>query len=387
MLTKSPKKISKVLVFSPFYPPHMGGLESHSYEFNQRLAKLGNSVFVLTPNIPGVSPHATRENNLIVNRFPAFEIVANYPFPKFWHPEFVRMISDAVKFRPQVVVSRTRFFLTSLMALLYSRIFSVKWVHIEHGSDHVKVSNPLTNLFALSYDLIFGKLIFNTSSVNVAISSSVKKFIQKFDNRDIPVIYRGINTRQIDDIRPNTDISVKNPQKLKFIYTGRLYKWKGVENTIKAISSLPLASRQKIQFFVVGEGEDLLALKAISGPEIVFMGPQKWENTISMLKACDVYIHSALPGGGLSTSLIEAAYCNLSLIATPNEGAGEIIGLCQNVYSLDSPDYRGIAKGIEHFLVQKTSHKKKKNLKIQKMFSWTSCINRYIYIINNLCAE
>ena len=49
------------------------------------------------------------------------------------------------------------------------------------------------------------------------------------------------------------------------------------------------------------------------------------KKAIGILKISNIYIHSSYPGGGLSTSLLEAMLCGCSVIATPNEGADEII--------------------------------------------------------------
>ena len=51
------------------------------------------------------------------------------------------------------------------------------------------------------------------------------------------------------------------------------------------------------------------------------LGGIKWEEAIGILKISDIYIHSSFPGGGLSTSLLEAMNCKCAVIATKNEGA------------------------------------------------------------------
>ena len=41
-----------LLVFAGYYPPHIGGLESHSDEFNKYLSQKGVDITVFTPRLP-----------------------------------------------------------------------------------------------------------------------------------------------------------------------------------------------------------------------------------------------------------------------------------------------------------------------------------------------
>ena len=112
-----------LLIFSPYYPPHTGGLESHSEEFNRSLAKSGVLITVFTPNLP-VSTITGEETipGIHVIRYPAFEIVSNFPAPKVWLPLFWKQFLLLKKTDFNFVISRTRFFLTSFLAVSYTHL-------------------------------------------------------------------------------------------------------------------------------------------------------------------------------------------------------------------------------------------------------------------------
>jgi glycosyltransferase involved in cell wall biosynthesis len=374
----------RLLIFSPSYPPRIGGLESHTDEFNKHLAK--KNIFQITVFTPRL-PSNTKENEFLnkkikIIRFPAFEIIPNYPLPKFWTLKFWKLLFYLHRQNFDIVISRTRFFVSSFVALIYAKTTSKKFIHIEHGSDFVKLSSKFKSLIAKAYDYTVGRLIFKYSDLNISISQAVQKFIYKFDKRTSPIIYRGLDMKQIEKISNNKKIVNEYPDKIIITFAGRLYKWKGVDQIIKAINTLPPSYQKKIIFLIIGNGEDFVQLKKIAknNPVIKFLGNQSREKTIGFLKSSQIYIHSAYPGGGLSTSLLEAMYCRNAIIATPNEGAKEVIS--DNVNGLLIPNNQPAlikAKLIDLInnpvKIKKFSGSAHKYIK--ENFSWEKSIQKY----------
>ena len=91
-----------------------------------------------------------------------------------------------------------------------------------------------------------------------------------------------------------------------------------MENSILAVKSLPKELKEKIVFLIIGDGEDFFRLQKLTESEncIKMLGNLPREKVWSILKSSDIYLHSANPGGGLSTSLLEAMYCRCAVIAT-----------------------------------------------------------------------
>jgi len=375
----------KLLVFCPYYPPHIGGLESHADEFNKYLSQKGVDITVFTPRLPkDASETETRYRDVKIIRFPAFEIISNYPLPKFWSLRFWKMFGRLFENDFDIVISRTRFFSTSLLAIFYAKIKRKKWIHIEHGSDFVCLSSSFKTEMAKLYDYTFGRLIFRASDLNISISKAVQKFVYKFDRRESPIIYRGINFGEIEGIKSAEELKKRYEGKIIISFAGRLYKWKGVENSIKAFKFLSEEMRKKVVFLIIGNGEDQERLKKLAENEegIVFLGGISREKTISILKISDIYLHSAYPGGGLSTSLLEALYCGCGVIATPNEGAEEIIEDNKNGFLIKESDSKLIVEKIKEMLNRNSEEQKiyAKNLVAEK-FNWQKSIEKYLKII------
>ncbi|AEF95805.1 glycosyltransferase family 4 protein [Methanotorris igneus] len=391
------KKI-KLIIFPGYYLPHIGGLETHVDEFVKYLSKDKNfDITIFAPNIPKSKEFEVKYNNVKIIRYPAFEIIPNYPVPNMLSPKFWKLFFNLYKIDFDIVMTRTRFFSNTLLGFLFAKLrFNKKiLIHVEHGSAFIKVQNEITNKLSYLYDKTIGKLIFKKSDYVIAISKAVKEFIlNNFIKREIPIIYRGIEFEKIEKIKENEEIKNKFKGKLKLCFVGRLYKWKGVENIIKAYKILPENIKKDAVLIIVGYGEDLERLKKLANEYlnngIYFLGKKDFEEAIGILKVCDIYIHSAYPGGGLSTSLLEAMVCGRAIVASPYEGGDEVIIDEKTGILLEDNNPEEIKKGIIKLIENKELIKiYGENAKkfVKENFSWDKAIEKYKEIFKELLKK
>lgn len=379
----------KLLVFSPYYPPHIGGLETHSDEFNQHLSRHGIDVVVFTPHLPiSDSLEGELSPSVRVIRYPAFEIISNFPVPKFWQPIFWRQLSVISREDFDFVISRTRFFLSSLLALAFAKCRKLPLIHIEHGSDFVRLSSSFKTFVAKMYDLTAGRLIFRFSNINISISEAVQRFVARFDSRPSPIIYRGIDFTTIDSTPANGTLREKYAGKIILTTVARLYHWKGIEVSIEAIRQLPDVIQSRIIFLIIGDGEDFKRLQSLNdGLPIAMLGRRKNEEVIGILKITDIYLHSSLPGGGLSTSLLEALACGAAVIATRNEGAEEVIEHNRNGTLIETPDpalFRTAIEGLISEPARRDRYGQSAKLSVRERFNWERTAKQYLEILKSL---
>ena len=386
----------KMIIFPGYYVPHVGGLETHVDEFAKYLSEDENyDIYIFAPNIPEYKEFEIRHNNVKVYRYPAFEIILNYPVPNIFNIKFWRMFFNLYKIDFDIVMTRTRFFSNTLLGFIFAKFRLNKkiLIHVEHGSAFVKLESKVKNKLAYIYDKTVGKMIFKKADFVVAISKAVKNFIvENFVNdREIPIIYRGLEIETIENIEEDRDIKETFKDKIKLCFVGRLYKWKGVENIIKAYIDLPKDLKEKMVLIVVGYGEDLERLKILAGDYlnngIYFTGKVDFERAIAIIKASDIYIHSSYKGGGLSSSLLQAMCCGKAIVASPYEGADEVIidGYNGILLKDNSPEEikRGIIKFIENREMAKVYGENAKKF-IKENFDWKKSVEEYKKIFERL---
>ncbi|ODS37783.1 MAG: hypothetical protein A7316_01520 [Candidatus Altiarchaeales archaeon WOR_SM1_86-2] len=380
---------NKILIVPGFYLPHIGGLETHVDEFSKYLSKRGYKITIFAPNIPKSKEYEVKYNDVKIVRYPAFIFVPRNPFPKFWSIMFWKQLKKAINSNPDVVMTRTRFYFSTLLTFVFAKIFRKKFIHVEHGSDFLNTGTKFFDFLSKIYDLTVAKfLIINFSDKVVAVSNVSKRFLKEKlkINKEIPVIKRGVDFEKYGDI-DSENLIKKYGDKIFACYFGRLRYWKGVENSIKAIKMLNENYKDRILFIIIGEGEEEKKLKKLAeGEPIIFTGGVSEEEGISTLKSCDIYIHSSYPGGGLSNSLLQAMYCKNAVIATPNEGADEVVTDNKTGLIVDTKP-QDIKNKLE-ILIDNKSLRNKLSVNahefVKKKFSWEKSIDEYIKIFDEI---
>ncbi len=379
-----------IIVCSPYYPPHIGGLESHAHEFNMHMASSTLQITVCTAKLPLSAPSYEKINeHIAVYRYEAIEILGGFPIPVIWKQSFWAQWKEIQFEHHDIVISRTRFFLSSLLARYISYTLTIPHIHIEHGSDHVHLKNRFLNFFGYVYDKIFGVYVLRAADTVVANSHATAHFVEHLTRNHVhpQVIYRGIETsciNKIEHIKIDTD-----DKKTILCFIGRLVYGKGVQDMIKAIANSSV--RNEIICWIIGDGsyrqtlENLVAEYNLQA-NVIFFGKCSYEKSISVLKSSDIFINPSYTEG-LPTSVIESALCKKAIIATRVGGTGEII--------IDKKTGILVAPGdINQLSLAVNLLVKNKNLRdiygeaayhhAQKTFSWDHAIKEYMRVIHRL---
>ena len=382
--------VKKILVLAPLYPPHVGGLESHAQQWNEQLANRGYHITVATPLVtPNTETTETPLSNLTVHRFPAWQIVTNYPIPKPWKSDFQGLIATVRGQSPDLIVSRTRFFLTSLLARRVARQTNTPWLHIEHGSDFVQSTNRIIAGAARLYDESAGRLALRSADRIVANSRASAQFVQKLAPTQKPtVIYRGVDQTKLNAITPNPQIRPAAGNQTVIVFNGRLISGKGIQDLLTAAYHLPPTT---YRLFIIGDGPERNALQKKSRSlglqkQITFTGQLPWEQVISTLKVADIVVNPSY-SEGLPSAIIEAALCAKAIVATNVGGTPEIITNQHSGYLIPPRQPDVLASRLKQLIDHpqlRTRLGQAAHAQNQNRFNWDTSIAQYETIFKKL---
>lgn len=388
-----------IIQFMPYFPPHKWWLETVWEEiwinwernnlwgflnvitnFNQENDLEKNEKIIFEWHIIWY-----KKDNIIHLVIPSFEIINNFPMYKLWDKKtkliFNYLWEFILKNQNIRVITHTRFFLPSLFWWIFAIKNKLKWIHLEHWSDYVKLSSKFKSKLSIIYDKIFWKWIFKKADRVLAISEACKNFINKeFIDRDVSVFYRWLDIPDIIITKEN--IKEKFNDKIIIWYIGRLYKWKNVESLIKCYYLFDNEIKEKIQIVIVWDWEDFERLKKMDiENNIYFTWWQSFYDALSYQKQFDIHIHASSPGWWLATTLLQAMSFWCFIIATPNEWANEVIKNNFNWILLKNDSVLEIKNAIEKSILEleKKDDFAKNNLEIvEKKFKWEqNIINLY----------
>jgi glycosyltransferase involved in cell wall biosynthesis len=394
-----------IIQFMPYFPPHKWGLETHWEQWGKYWVKNGfwkvyNVVTSFEQEIPLSISSQEREVEQIIYLdeviwykidgveilvCPSVEIISNFPVYKFWSKEYKIIIRYLEEKNIDIIITRTRFFLTSFLWWLFARKNKIKWIHIEHGSDYVKLNSKFKNLVAKIYDKWIWKWIFKKADKVIWVSEACKRFIQKeFVNREVWVIYRGVDLPGIID-----EWALKNKFWGKIIiwFVWRLFKWKNVDTLIKSYYSLDKDLKNKIQIVIVGEWEDFDRLNKLDlDKEIYFTWWKSFKEALELQNEFDIHFHTSSPGWWLATTLLQAMSLWKFIISTPYEWADEVIVDWKNGILLKDDSLEELKRWLEKWLILFEDKKKEFEIENKKIFKekfdWDKNILKYYKLFN-----
>ncbi len=380
----------KILDFSPYYPPRIGGLEKYAEELHKNLSDRNCQITAFVPRLPQSALEKEINSDITIIRYPAFEIIFNFPLPCIWKTKFWQQWKIISKNNYDIVISTTRFFVQPLLAFFYAKKRSLPILHIEHGSDFVR-GTPLVSLIAKTYDETIGRFILSKANSIIAPSQSAAKFIKLLSKRNAPVIYRGMPFSEIDAISPQDKLRERFKNKKIITFIGRLINGKGVIHLLEAVRNL---KRSNIALLVVGYGSERKNLEAYSKNhgltnQINFLGSVPFSEAISILKISDIFVNPSY-NEGLPTSVLEAGVCKRAIIATNVGGTPEIIKNNDSGIIIEPHDTKALKEALEELLDNSEKRKifgENARLEIERKFNWEHSINAYLREIRSILKK
>lgn len=377
----------KIIDFAAYYPPHIGGMEKYAEELHEHLAKRGCHITVFTPLLPPSAPKEESKGNIQIVRYPAFDIIFNYPLPKIWTKEFWQQWRRMNQGKYDVTISTLRFFVQPLFALFFAKRHRIPLLHIEHCSDYVK-NTFLISLISRLVDMTIGRFTLSHADAIVTPSQSAARFVERLSGKQSTIIYRGMPFEEIDSLSADQTIRTQAGERKIIAYVGRLIHGKGVIHLLEAMN---LLNRSDIFLIIVGDGPERATLEKYTEEhnlvdQVRFLGNIPFQSVIRILKATDIFVNPSY-NEGLPTSVLEAGACRRAIIATNVGGTPEILTSHHSGIIIEPHDTEALRKALQELL---DDPKRRQILgdnarqEIEQKFSWEHSVDAYLKKMSSL---
>lgn len=314
----------------------------------------------------------------------AFDLIPVFPFPKFRTKKFWTTISylksQIKNYGKQhtLVNTHTRFFLTSLAGWIFAKCMWIKRIHIEHGVDFVKLASKFKSWIAYIYDQTIGRYVFRNADMVVGISAGCQRFANKFSNKKIPVIHRGMNFTWMQ----NAEFKIQKWEKKNIVigFVGRLVKLKWLDLLLQAFDNL-YKRHANLMLEIVWDGDQLDELQILVKDlgldgKVSFLWFKDREYVANeFLPHVDIVVNPSYQEW-LPTSVLEGLLSKCIVVATSVGGTPEISDQ-KDLILVDKWSVSDLQKGLEYAI---QNHEKLKWLSydyVKEHFDWKRSIEKY----------
>ncbi|MGC8912463.1 MAG: glycosyltransferase [Thermoplasmata archaeon] len=308
----------KILQVTPYFHPHVGGVESHVYALSTGLSKLGHKVTVLTANHTNTLPEKEIIENIEVVRVPTHGNLFNTPI----NPSIFFTIKNLdfdiahLHFPPP---------LTSFFASL--RLVKMKKPYVLSYHCDVELAVPFGNLIVEIYRNTMGKYtVFHASKI-IVHTRTYQATSRTVWNIEPEVIPSAVDTQRFNPEKFSQAIREKFRHKKLVLFVGRLVYQKGVRFLIEAALRLP----KDTGILIVGEGpererlERFVKIKNLD-TRVHFLGKVSPHELPYYFASCDVFVLpsvSRLEAFGLV--IVEAMASGKPVVVSDIPGVNEVI--------------------------------------------------------------
>ncbi len=318
----------KIGVFIPCFWPERNGIINYVDGLYSHINKIDDSIktTIVTFDTANTKQYFKEENEFNVYRLPCIVLLGGtYVIPSISGIiKFIKLIRSE---NFDLINTHTRFFISSLLGLIWAKTKKVPLIHTEHGSSFVKQGSFITRVIARIYDETLGRLVFTNSSQTIGVSSSCVSFAKLMGAENTAILY---NSLDHNFWKPDPKIlRICN----KIAFCGRIIKAKGLQDLIYALDKI---KQVEWELVIIGAGNYATEIKVLITQlklqeHIVFAGDLDRNKIKETLNTVGIFVNPSYTEG-LPTSVLEAGAMGCAIIATNVGGTNEIINDGENGY-------------------------------------------------------
>jgi len=257
-----------------------------------------------------------------------------------------------------------------MLGLLLSRMKKKPIIMVCHG---IASEQPQYNFLLKFLFRIMEKTAYSKADAVITHSPhQIEKLAKRYD-----VVFPGLDRERLQPSKSATDsikIQYKIGNKKVILFTGRLFKVKGLEYLIKSLPSV----KHDYVCLIVGDGPSKKEYEGLAkkiGVNTVFTGFRT--DVANFLSLADVFVLPSV-GESLNYSMLEAAYMKIPIVVTDLKILPQNCGMI-----VPKRDEKAIANAINSILESEKLRKQitKYAYEYTKKFNWDEAGKKYHEII------
>lgn len=373
----------KILEVSPFYPPHVGGVERYVHNLSRYLAEQGHEIRVVCSDMPRDAMPEAVDGIEVRRKYCLGEALRNPLCPGFFFLE--KEFSQA-----EIINVHNVYGLGTLSAAFSHKRHDAPLILTHHGTLRYTRSLART-LQDIYHSRPLQYILANTDQI-IVLSQADARFFEQYG---YPIEYIEIIPNAID-LRSFEPYQTLRQENLKADYgfedrdlvlcVGALSTRKGVQYLVEAIRILIQdQARTDIALLIIGSGECESHLHYLIGKyhledSIVIEPRVAFPNLVRAYKSADLFVLPSL-AEGMPTTMIEAMFFDLPMVATAIPG---VVDHFSEVARLVPPcDCHALASTIENALQQGRKGYDGEQ-RVRERFTWEIVGERYCRIYQEL---
>lgn len=368
----------KILQQCIYFPPEVGGLESHVYYLCRDLVRLGNAVTIVTSR--SVKASAKREVmegiDVVRTWFPG-------KHPAGWAAHTLASVPAYLPRARGADILHAQTFASAPPAMLAKRRFGKPFVLTLHTSHFLRLARKP------AWQPVLRRMI-AASDYLLAASGEIREVaLSLYPHRRAEALTNGVDTdlfRPVEPALPRRD----GPGRYRLVVPRRLFEKNGVEYLIRAMPLL--AEGLDVEALVVGDGPQRHGLEALArelgvSERVRFLGARPHAELPGLLSSADAAVIPSLMEA-TSVAALEAMSCELPVAASAVGGLPEIVD--EEVGTLFRPaDPQHLAQRVTTLLEAGDRRERGERARRRVVASWSNdrLARRHLEIYQELLNE
>ena len=368
-----------IVLFSAFYPPHMGGVERYSECLAEELSQKGYKVTVVTSSL---KCNQTKNDNVQIVYIPSITLLDDrMPVisPKALVSHNLRKLA---KREITAVLIQTRYYPLSILGCAFARKLGLTPIVIDHSSGYLSNDRSLLGLLIRCYEKACTYVMLRYQPKFASVSLRSSQWLSSINLHVDCIVPNAINIG--DYVSGASDVSWREilscPDDLLIISAGRLIEEKGMLKLIEVAKRFQDESLQA-HVVVAGEGPLEKQLTNLSCSHFSFVGKLDQQDLSALLRDADIFCLPTDYPEGLPTVLLEAAAQHCAIIVSNTGGAQEIVPNRNHGIILSSTAVDSIYAAIHSLYSDRDRLKLLKDSSYQNVkesYSWSATADKII---------